>query len=70
MGLDPSSWIAEAIIDEIEAVAAKYRTAAAAYRAEEDQHGVRSAEQLEAAADTCVEIIDMIRRNHLTATGG
>jgi hypothetical protein len=65
VALNPRTWVAEAIIDEIEALSVTYQTAAADYRAGAEPLGSRSAEQLETAAQTCVEIMEMVRREYL-----
>ncbi|HET9874105.1 MAG TPA: hypothetical protein VFP89_16100 [Propionibacteriaceae bacterium] len=62
----PSRLVATAIIDDIEGLAAEYREAAADHRNKHDQRNTEAARVLEEAADTCHDIIEMIRREYIT----
>jgi len=58
-----STLLATAIIEDIAGLCAKYRQAAADHRC---RRNIESARVLEEAADTCEDIVEMIRNEYVT----
>jgi hypothetical protein len=65
MYTDPSTWIATAIIDDLETVALECREAAAGHRREPTPRSLESIPSLDQVAETCEEIIQAIRAEYL-----
>lgn len=70
MSPDPTSWLVAALIDELETLAAECREAAADHQGEPSKRSLTSMRSLNQVADTCVEIIQLIRREYLSAPRG
>ncbi len=62
---DASAWVATAMIDELEALAVECREAAADHRGSTTQQSLRTVRSLNQVAETCEEIIQMMRREFL-----
>lgn len=62
---DPTSWLVTALVDELETLAIECREAAADHGGgEATERSLESVRSLDQAADTCVEIIQLIRREY------
>nr|WP_294691496.1 hypothetical protein [uncultured Friedmanniella sp.] len=62
---NPSTWVATAIIDELETLAVECREAAADHRGSCSRQSLESVRSLHQAAETCEEIVQMIRGEYL-----
>lgn len=66
---DPTGWLVTALLDELETLALECREAAAAHRHEvTTEHTVEAVRSLNQAAETCVEISQLIRREYRAAS--
>ena len=63
----PSTWVAGAIVDELETLAVECREAAADHGGHGTQRSAQSVRSLTQAAATCEEIVQMIRGEYLGA---
>jgi hypothetical protein len=62
----PSRWIATVIIDELESLAVDCREARAGHRGESAEHNRQSIHSLDQAAETCDEIVQLLRTEYLS----
>lgn len=62
---DPTSWLVTALVDELETLAIECREAAADHGGgAATERSLESGRSLDQAADTCVELIQLIRREY------
>lgn len=64
MSDNPTSWLVNSIIDELESLAVECREAAADHQGEATEPSVDSVRSLNQAAETCEHIVQMIRQEY------